>query len=60
MKTKNKKIKPSTNLVKFGYYIEGYSLRQLGELFGVSRETIRKLIDDKSNKNNPTKRKKIN
>jgi len=45
MKTKKvKKVKPTDNLIKFAYYVEGYSLRELGKLFGVSRETIRKRL----------------
>ncbi|MCD6371177.1 MAG: hypothetical protein J7L39_00470 [Candidatus Aenigmarchaeota archaeon] len=45
-----KRVKPSKSLVRYLYYVEEYSLRQIGSLFGVSQETIRNWLKAKQRK----------
>jgi len=46
----NTKIKVSDNCLKYLYFVEDYSLRDIEKLFGISRETIRKRIGNSKNK----------
>lgn len=47
-----KKVKPYPYVLKFLYYVAGYSFETIGKFYGVSRETVRKWIseDDKRGK----------
>jgi len=45
-----KKIKPPVKLLKYLYHVEGWSLREIGNLFGISYEAVRKRMEKKKNK----------
>lgn len=40
----NKKIIPTDKCLKYLYFVEDYSLRDIERLFKISRETIRKKL----------------
>jgi len=33
------------NIVKYLYYMEGYTLEEIGNMFGITRERVRQLMD---------------
>ena len=33
------------DIIKYLYYMEGYTLQEIADTFGVTKETIRKLMD---------------
>jgi len=47
MKKKITKPTMRSRLIRYAYYVEGYSLREIGKLFKVSGETIRRWLNER-------------